>query len=81
MWMGHSVDCYYYTPRQTGLWSTQVQGEVLMLKAAWHRGSNSSVVSDPFGESGRTPLNVGIPSAWNSVDCVHVFLLFRWRAS
>jgi hypothetical protein len=25
-------------------------------------------VNDPLGESGRTPLFVGLPSAWGSVD-------------
>ena len=54
--------------------------EDIVLKAAWHRGSNSSVVSDPFWEPGRTPLNAGLPSAWVSVDGDQVFPLFRWRA-
>ena len=66
--MGHCLESYYYyTRRQTGLWYTQAQWEDIVLKAAWHRGSNSSVVSEPFWEPGRTPLNVGLPSAWGSV--------------
>jgi len=31
-------------------------------------GSNSSVAKDPLGEPGRTPLYVGLPSKWYSVD-------------
>lgn len=81
MRMGHSVEGYYYTRRQTGLWSTQALGEGIVLKVAWHRGSNSTVVSDPLWELGRTPLNVDVPSAWGSVDGDHVFPMFRWRAS
>jgi len=52
-----------------------------VLKVAWHRGSNSTVVNDPFWELGRTPLNVDVPFAWGSVDGDHVFPMFRWRAS
>jgi hypothetical protein len=37
-------------------------------KAAWHWGSDSSVINDPLGEQGRTPLCVGLLSSWGSVD-------------
>jgi hypothetical protein len=74
VWRGHPVESYYYyTHRQTDLWSTQAEGEGIVLKAAWPRCSNSSVVSYPFWEPGRTPLNVGLPSAWDSVDGDHIF--------
>jgi len=39
-----------------------------MPKAAWHWGRDSSVVNDPLGEPDRTPLYVGLPSAWGFVD-------------
>ena len=39
-----------------------------MLKAAWHWGSDSSVINDRFGEPGHTPLYVGLMSACGSVD-------------
>ena len=39
-----------------------------MPKAAGHWGRDSSVVNDPLEEPGRTPLYVGLPSAWSSVD-------------
>jgi hypothetical protein len=39
-----------------------------VLKAAWLWGSDSSVVNDPLGEPGCTPLYVGLRSAWGSVD-------------
>ena len=57
----------------TGLWSTQDKVEGVMLKAAWHWGSDSSVINDPFGEPGHTPLYVGLPYMWASVDSDHMF--------
>jgi hypothetical protein len=50
----------------TLVYSAKVGGVV--LKAAWHWGSDSSVVNDPLGEPCHTPLYVGLPSAWGSVD-------------
>jgi len=44
-----------------------------MLKAAWHWGSDCSVVNDPNGEPGCTPLYVGLPTTWGSVDIIPVF--------
>ena len=52
-----------------------------MLKAAWHWGSDSSVINDPLGEPGRTPLYVSLLSTWGSVDGDHMFSLFSWEAS
>jgi hypothetical protein len=37
-------------------------------KAAWHWGSEGSVVNDPIGKQDRTPLHVGLLSTWGSVD-------------
>jgi len=51
-----------------GLWSTQAKVEGIVLRAAWQWGSDSSVVNDLLGEPGRTPLYVGLLSAWGSVD-------------
>ena len=62
--------------RQTVLWSTQAKVEGIVLKAAWHWGSDSSVVNDPLGVQGHTPLNVGLPSVWDSVDSDRMFSLF-----
>ena len=53
---------------QTGLWSTQTKVEGIVTRAAWHWGRDSTVVNDLRGEPGRTPLYVGLPSAWGSVD-------------
>jgi len=39
-----------------GLWSCQAKVEGIMLKDAWHWGSNSSVVNDPLGEPGDTAI-------------------------
>ena len=57
----------------TELWSTQTKVEGIALKAAWHWGREFSVVNKPLGESGRTPLYVGLPSAWCSVDGDRMF--------
>jgi hypothetical protein len=51
-----------------GLWFTQAKVEGIVLKATWHRGSDSSIANDPLGEPGLTPLYVDLPSAWGSVD-------------
>jgi len=45
-----------------GLWSTHAKVEGIVPKAAWHWGGDSSVVDDPLGESGCTPLYVGLLS-------------------
>ena len=50
-----------------------------MLKAAWHWGSDCSVVKDPLAESGRTPLYVGLPSTWGSVNSDLMFFPFSWE--
>ena len=64
MWRAHPDEgCY-----DTGLWSTQAKVEGIVLKAAWHWGRDCSVLNDLLGESGRTPLYVGLPSMWGSVD-------------
>jgi hypothetical protein len=52
----------------TGPWSAQAKVEDILPWAAWHWRSDSCVVNDPLGEPGRTPLYVGLPSAWGSVD-------------
>jgi hypothetical protein len=64
----YPVEVYYDTRWLTGLWSTRAKEEGVMLKAAWHWGSDSSVVNETLREPGRTQLYVGLPSAWGSVD-------------
>ena len=58
MWPGYCVEGYYDKCWLTELWSTQAKVEGIMLKAAWHWGSDSSVVNNPHGEPGHTPLYV-----------------------
>jgi len=58
------------------LWSTQAKVEGIVLKAAWHCGSDSNVVNNPCGESGHTPLCVGLLSTWGFVDGDHIFSLY-----
>jgi len=52
MWRGYPVEGYYDTCWLMGLWSTQSKVEDIMLKAAWHWCSNSSVLNDLLGEPG-----------------------------
>ena len=51
---GHSVEGYYDIRWLTGLWSTQSKVEVIVLKAAWHWGSNRSVINDSLGKKAST---------------------------
>jgi hypothetical protein len=66
----------YDTCWLTGLWSTQAKVEGIVPKAAWHWGRDSSVVNDPLGEPGCTPLYVSILSVWGSVDGALMFFLY-----
>jgi hypothetical protein len=59
-----------------GLWSTQAKVEGIVLKAAWHWGRDCSVVNDSLGEPGHTPLYVGLPTMWGSVDGDQMFSPF-----
>ena len=47
--------------------------EGIVPRAAWHWGRDSTVVNDPLGEPGRTPLYVGLLSTWGSVDGDQMF--------
>jgi len=47
-----------------------------MLEAAWHWGTDCSVINDPLGEPGHTPLYVGLPAMWSSMDSDQMFPLF-----
>jgi len=72
------VECIHFSGllRHTltnGALSTQTKVEGFVLKAVWHWVSNRSVVNDPLGEPGRTPLYVVLPSAWGSVDGDRMF--------
>jgi len=53
---GYPVESYYSTCWVTGHWSTKAKVEGIMLKAAWLWGGDSSVVNDPLGGPGCTPL-------------------------
>jgi hypothetical protein len=68
MWRVYPVEDCYDTCWLMGLWSTQAKVESIVPRAAWHWGSDCSVVNDPLGEPGRTPLYVGILSSWGSMD-------------
>jgi hypothetical protein len=72
--MGVATTCWL-----TGHWSTQAKVAGIVPKAAWHWGRESSVVNDPLGQPGCTPLNVGPPSAWGSVDSDLTFFPYVCR--
>jgi hypothetical protein len=46
-----------------------------------NKALNSSVINDPLGEPGHTPLYVGLPSTWGSVDGDQMFSRFSWEGS
>jgi len=56
-----------------GFWPTLPKVEGIVPRAVWHWGRDSSVVNDPLGEPGRTPLYVGLLSTWGSVSGDHMF--------
>jgi len=81
LWRAQPHEGCYDTCWLTGLWSTQAKVKGIVLKAAWHWGRDCSVVNDPLGEPCRTPLYVGLPSTWGSVDGDLMFPpFFRGRA-
>ena len=59
-----AVEGYYVTRWLTGLCSTQARVEGNVMNAAWNWGNNCSIVNDPLGEPGPTPMNVDLPPAW-----------------
>ena len=75
---GYPDEGCYDTRWLTGLWSTQAKVEGIVLKAAWHWGSDCSVVKDHLGEPGRTQLYeyVGVPFTCGSVDGDQILSLF-----
>jgi hypothetical protein len=75
VWMEYPVEYCYDTRWLTGFCSTQTKVEGIVPRVAWHRGRDSSVVNDPLGAPGRTPLYVGLPSTWGSVDGDLMFFL------
>jgi len=77
---GYVVQDNYDSRWLTRLWTIQSKVEGILLKAAWYWGSDGSVVNDPLGVAGYTPLYVGLPSEWGSVGGDHVFFLFHRRA-
>jgi hypothetical protein len=56
VWRVYPVEGYYDAHWQMGLCSTRVKVEGIVLKAAWHWSSDSSVVNEPLGEPGHALL-------------------------
>jgi len=69
--VGGGNGCGGYT--LMGVASTHAKVEGIVPRAAWHWGRDSSVVNNPLGEPGHTPMYVGLPSAWGSVDGDYMF--------
>ena len=76
MWSAYPDEGFYDTGWLTGLWSTQTKVEGIALKAAWHWGRDCSVLNEPLGEPGRTPLYVGPLSVCGSMDGDLIFFPF-----
>ena len=69
----------YDTCWLTGLWSTQAKVEAIVLKVAWHWGSDCTVINDPIGEPGCTPLYIGLHphrAPWTVTKCSSIFPFF-----
>jgi hypothetical protein len=80
VWRLYPVGGCYHRRWLTGPWSTQAKVEGIVLKVAWHWGSDSSVINNPLGEPGHTPWYVRLPSVWGSLDGNYVFPAFCGRA-
>jgi len=81
VWKGYPVEGYYDTYWLMELWSTQARVESIMLKAAWHWGSNSSVANNYLGEPGHIQLYVCLSCMGGAQWMVSIcFLLFCGRA-
>jgi len=76
LWRVHPDGGRYNTRWLMELWSTHAKVEGIVPRATWHWG----VVNDPLGEPGRTPLYVGLLSAWSSVDSDLMFFPICRRA-
>jgi len=76
-----AVEGYDVTRWLTGFWPIQAKVKGNVPKDAWHSGSNSSIVNDPTGEPGRTPVYVGLPIVWGSVDGDHMSPSVSWKSS
>jgi hypothetical protein len=55
---------------QQGHWSPQAKVRGIMPRAAWHWGSDSSIVNDPTGAPGSTPLYLCLPPIQGSAGGV-----------
>ena len=74
MWKEYPVGGYYDTRWLTTLWATQATVEGIVLKAARHLGSKSSVVNDPLGEQTFRPRG----AQWTVTTC---FPPVSWESS
>jgi len=72
---------YYDTRWLTVLWFTRAKVEGIVLKSAWHWNSECSVVNDPLGEPGRTPLYVGLRPCGAPWTVTLYFPRFSWEGS
>jgi hypothetical protein len=57
------------------------QGGKYCAEGCMALGSDSSVVNSLVGEPGRTPLYVGLLSAWGSKDVEQMFCPLSWEGS
>ena len=76
MWRVYPDGGCYDTCWLTGHWSTQAKVQGIMPRAVWHWGRDSSVINDPLGKLGCTPLYVGLclrEALWMMTLCFSPF--------
>jgi hypothetical protein len=78
VWKGYPVEGYCNKRWLMGLCSTKAIVDGIVLKAAWHWGSNSSVMNDPPGEPGCTVSYVGLLSVRGSMRAPYLETVNEW---
>jgi hypothetical protein len=76
---GMPVEGYYDTLADQGFYLPKISWKVLCRRLHDTGVVNSSIVNDPLGEPGCTPLYVGFPSAWGFADGDRILFPVRCR--
>ena len=81
--VGYPDEGYYDTCWIAGLWSVQAKVEGIVVKTAWHGGTDCSVVNDPVGDRAaphciRPSVHVGLRGWCTNVLLVFVGGLLKW---
>ena len=79
MWRLYPDGGCYDTCWLTGLWFTQAKVEGIVPKSARQGGRDKTIINDPLGEPGPTPLYVVLPCEWGPVDSDFMFFPIHRR--